>query len=250
LDLKNEVAIVTGGSKGLGWSIAYELAKAGSNIAIIYSPNGNYPEDKVLKLRDMGGTAEAYKANVTNPVEIQKVFENVSEYFGKIDILVNNAGIMRETLLSKMTEEEWDLTIETNLKSVFLCCKNILPYFFSQKKGSIINVSSQLAYKGGKELTHYSASKAGIIAFTKSLAQEVAQEGIRVNAIAPGPLQTDMTKPFMDNTNWVQNKKESVALGRLGTTDEVAPTVVFLASSDASIYVGQTLLPNGGGVML
>lgn len=249
-DLNGKAAIVTGGSRGLGLSIAKALTKAGADVAIVYPPFESYPEERVTELRATGRRIHAYMADVTRADSVHAMVDQVVNDFGKIDILVNNAGKMTETLLLDMSEEEWDSIIDTDLKSVFLCCQAVLPHMVKSRKGTVINIASQLAYKGGRRLAHYAAAKAGVIALTKSLAQEVASYGITVNAVAPGPLVTDMTRPFMQDEEWLKAKENSVALGRLGTPDEVAPSVVFLASSAAQLYTGQTLLPNGGGVML
>lgn len=248
--LKDKVAVVTGGGRGLGWSISKALVQSGAKLAIVYPPFESYPESKIEELRSLGNQAKAYEADVTDSQTVRKMIKQVVEDFGGIDILVNNAGKLRETSLIDMEEHEWDEIIDTDLKSVFICCKAVLPYMVEAKGGSIINIASQLGYKGGVGITHYSAAKAGVIAFTKSLAQEVISHGIRVNAVAPGPLVTDMTAPFIKDKDWLVQREKSVAIGRLGSPDEIAPTVVFLASPDASLYVGQTLLPNGGGVMI
>jgi 3-oxoacyl-[acyl-carrier protein] reductase len=249
-ELQGKTAIVTGGGRGLGFSISKALSNAGANVAVIYPPFEARPEQQIRELRQAGVRASAYEADVTNKESVHIAFDNIADDFGNLDILVNNAGKMSETLLVDMEEQEWDSIIETDLKSVFLCCKAVLPHMLRNRSGVIINIASQLAYKGGRRLTHYAAAKAGVIAFTKSLALETAADGIRVNAIAPGPLVTDMTRPFMKDENWLKAKEESVAMGRLGTPEEVAPSVVFLASQAASLYTGQTLLPNAGGVML
>ncbi|MEX2460478.1 MAG: 3-oxoacyl-ACP reductase family protein [Paenibacillaceae bacterium] len=249
-ELTGKTAVVTGGSRGLGLSIIKALAVAGADVAIVYPPFESFPKEAVANLETSGYRVRAYEADVTKRESVDSMVQKIIEDFGQIDIWVNNAGKMSETLLVDMDEEEWDDILNTDLRSVFLCCRAVVPHMISRKQGSIINIASQIAYKGGVRLTHYSAAKAGVIALTKSLAQEVAPYGINVNAVAPGPLMTDMTRPFATDDNWLHNKERSVALGRLGTTDEVAPTIVFLASSAASLYIGQTLLPNGGGVML
>jgi len=167
---------------------------------------------------------------------------------GKIDTWVNNAGIMTEVPVAEMSPAIWDETILTNLRSVFLCTRAVLPTMLAQGSGSIINVSSQLGLKGAPNCAHYAASKAGILAFTKSVAKEVGAQGVRVNAIAPGPLRSPMTDPFA-TPEWVAAKLTSQVLPRFGEVEEVAATAVFLASDAASLYLGQTLSPNAGGVM-
>ena len=174
--------------------------------------------------------------------------ETVLRDAGKIDTWVNNAGIMTEVPVTEMSTAAWDETILTNLRSVFLCTRAVLPTMLAQGSGSIINISSQLGLKGALNCAHYAASKAGILAFTKSVAKEVGAQGIRVNAIAPGPLRSPMTDPFA-TPEWVAAKLTSQVLPRFGEVEEVAATAVFLASDAASLYLGQTLSPNAGGVM-
>jgi 3-oxoacyl-[acyl-carrier protein] reductase len=173
--------------------------------------------------------------------------EEMIDAFGRIDILVNNAGILKKSPLVEMTTEEWDQVLAVNLRGTFLCTRYVLPHMLRRHHGRVINVASQRGQIGGIGVTHYSASKGGVIAFTKALAREVARENVLVNAIAPGPIATELNAPYMDE--W-RDRIHQLPIDRMGESDEVAPTAVFLASDDATYYVGQTLGPNGGDVML
>ena len=168
--------------------------------------------------------------------------------FGRIDVLVNNAGILSQSPLEEMPVEEWDRVMNVNLRGTFLCCRLVLGHMLERGEGRIINVASQIGRAGEPNLSHYSASKGGIIAFTKALAREVASRGVLVNAIAPGPISTGIMPPESEELE--EARKVALPIRRFGTVDEVAPTAVFLASEDSSYYVGQTLGPNGGDVML
>jgi 3-oxoacyl-[acyl-carrier protein] reductase len=174
--------------------------------------------------------------------------EAVQEAFGRIDVLVNNAGILSRSPLERMPVEEWDRVLGVNLRGTFLCCRAVLPRMLGRGDGRIINVASQIGQAGEAGLAHYSASKGGIIAFTKALAREVATRGVLVNAIAPGPISTGIMPP--ESGELEEAREAALPIGRFGQVDEVAPTAVFLASEDSSYYVGQTLGPNGGDVML
>jgi 3-oxoacyl-[acyl-carrier protein] reductase len=174
--------------------------------------------------------------------------EAVHRAFGHIDILVNNAGIFTQALVEHLSVTDWDRVLAVNLRGTFLCARFVLPYMLDQRWGRIINIASQLAYIGGQEVAHYSASKGGVIAFTKALAREVATRNVLVNAIAPGPILTDLLAS--ETEEWKAAKLAELPIGRFGEVREVAPTAVFLASDDATYYVGQTLGPNGGDVML
>ena len=196
----------------------------------------------------MGRRSGAIRADVSDEAEVTRMVEAVQRDAGQIDTWVNNAGIMTEVPVAEMSTATWDETILTNLRSVFLCTRAVLPTMLAQGSGSIINISSQLGLKGAPNCAHYAASKAGILAFTKSVAKEVGAQGIRVNAIAPGPLRSPMTDPFA-TPEWVAAKLTSQVLPRFGEVEEVAATAVFLASDAASLYLGQTLSPNAGGVM-
>jgi 3-oxoacyl-[acyl-carrier protein] reductase len=168
-ELTGKVAVITGGSRGLGLSIANALTTVGTDVAIVYPPFESFPAEAVAKLGALGHRVRAYEADVTKSQSVNTMVQKVLDDFGQIDILVNNAGKMTETLLIEMSEEEWDDIITTDLRSVFLCCRAVVPHMIAQKKGAVINIASQIAYKGGPRLAHYAAAKAGVIALTKSL---------------------------------------------------------------------------------
>lgn len=247
--LENKVILVTGGSRGIGTAIVYALAEEGANIGINYVKNKESAEQICENIRKKNGVkAIALKADVAIPEEVQEMVDTMLREFGKIDILVNNAGIAYRAKLVDTSVENWNRMLATNLTGVFLCTKAVLPSMLKCREGRIINIASQLGQIGAAERVTYSAAKGGVIAFTKALARELAPDGILVNCIAPGPIETDMLASAPEK--WRQAKKSSLPLGRFGLAKEVAPSVVFLASSDGDIYVGQTLGPNSGDVML
>jgi 3-oxoacyl-[acyl-carrier protein] reductase len=246
--LDGQVAVVTGGGRGLGRAIALALANAGADVWVSYRESAAAAHEVVAEIEALGRRSGAIRADVGDEAEVARLVETVLREAGQIDTWVNNAGIMTEVPVAEMSTASWDETILTNLRSVFLCTRAVLPTMLAQGSGSIINVSSQLGLKGAPNCAHYAASKAGILAFTKSVAKEVGAQGIRVNAIAPGPLRSPMTDPFA-TPEWVAAKLTSQVLPRFGEVEEVAATAVFLASDAASLYLGQTLSPNAGGVM-
>jgi 3-oxoacyl-[acyl-carrier protein] reductase len=246
--LNGQVAVVTGGGRGLGRAIAVALARAGADVWISYRQSEAAACDVVAEIAALGRRAGAVRADVSDEAQVNQLLETIRDEAGQIDTWVNNAGILNEVPLTEMSSAVWDETIAANLRSVFLCCRAVLPTMLAQGSGSIINISSQLGIKGGANCAHYAASKGAILAFTKSLAREVGPQGIRVNAIAPGPLRSPMTDALA-TPEWVAGKLSSQVLPRFGEVDEVAATAVFLASDAASLYLGQTLSPNAGGVM-
>lgn len=247
--LENRVALVTGGSRGIGKATVYALAEEGANVGINYIKNKELAEQICEGVRKKNGVkAIALKADVSVPDEVQEMVDTMLKEFGKIDILVNNAGIFAGSKLVDTTLEDWNRMFAINMTGVFLCTKAVVPSMLKHKEGRIINLASQLAQLGAAELTAYSATKGGVISFTKALARELARDGILVNCIAPGTTQTDILADV--SPEWLKELEESAPLGRLGNPKEVASAVVFLASSDGDIYVGQTLCPNSGSVML
>lgn len=246
--LDGQVAVVTAGGRGLGRAIALALANAGADVWLSYRESAAAAQNVVAEIAALGRRSGAIQADVSDEADVAHLVETVLRDAGGIDTWVNNAGIMTEVPVAEMPTSIWDETILTNLRSVFLCTRAVLPTMLAQGSGSIINVSSQLGLKGAPNCAHYAASKAGILAFTKSVAKEVGAQGIRVNAIAPGPLRSPMTDPFA-TPEWVAGKLTSQVLPRFGEVEEVAATAVFLASDAASLYLGQTLSPNAGGVM-
>ena len=247
--LENRVALVTGGSRGIGKAIVYALAEEGADVGINYVKNRELAEQVCESIRKKDGVkAIALKADVIIRDEVQKMVGTMLEEFGKIDILVNNAGIPSRGKLIDTSLEEWNRVLATDLTSVFLCTKAVLPSMLKRREGRIINIASQLGQIGAAERVPYSAAKGGVIAFTKALARELVQDGILVNCVAPGPIETDMLASA--SLEWKEAMKSSLPLGRFGRPEEVASSVVFLASSDGDLYVGQTLGPNSGDVML
>jgi 3-oxoacyl-[acyl-carrier protein] reductase len=203
----------------------------------------------VLEAIDAAGRRGLHvPTDVSEESSVASMVDRVYSEFGEVDILVNNAGVFGQFLFHDLTVEEWDRVIGVNLRGCFLCTRMVLPRMLDRGRGKVINVASQLGQIGGVEMVHYSASKAGVIGFTKALAREVSTKGIHVNAIAPGPILTDMMAE--ETEEWAARKLAELPIGRFGEVDEVAPTAVFLASDESSYYVGQTLCPNGGDVML
>ncbi|HYM97481.1 MAG TPA: 3-oxoacyl-ACP reductase family protein [Candidatus Sulfotelmatobacter sp.] len=246
--LENKIAIVTGGGRGIGRAIAEAFVAEGADVAIADQSPESRTGDLLATLRKNGRRAIYVQTDVSKEPEVKSMVERVEKELGPVDILVNDAGIFSQVLLHEMSSEQWDRVINVNLKGVFLCTRYVLPQMLERKSGNIINVGSQLGQIGGHEMVHYSASKGGVLAFTKALAREVSTKGVRVNAIAPGPILTDMMKDETDE--WRDKKLAEMPIGRFGQAHEVAPTAVFLASDDSTYYVGQTLGPNGGDVML
>jgi 3-oxoacyl-[acyl-carrier protein] reductase len=246
--LENQVAIITGGARGIGRAIAEAFVAEGADVAIADQAPESHAGELLATLRKGGRRAIYVQTDVTKEAEVKAMVERVEKELGPVEILVNDAGIGEQVLLHEMSSAQWDRMLNTNLRSVFLCTRYVLPQMLERGSGKIISVGSQLGQIGGHEMVHYSASKGGVIAFTKALAREVSTKGVRVNAIAPGPILTDMMKDETDE--WRDKKLGEMPIGRFGQAHEVAPTAVFLASDDSSYYVGQTLGPNGGDVML
>jgi 3-oxoacyl-[acyl-carrier protein] reductase len=246
--LMNKVALVTGGSRGIGEAIVYGLAEQGAIVGVNYCQNREKAE-KVCEVAQQkyGTEAMALNADIRVPQEVQSMVENLLNKFERVDILVNSAGILIFEKLIDTSLEDWNSIITTNLTGVFLCTKAVLPSMKKRQEGRIINIASDSALFGDPGLVAYTASKAGVIAFTKSLSREVAREGILVNCVAPGPIQTDMTKEISEESKSL--KLSTLPLGRFGRPEEVASSVVFLASPESSYFVGQTLGPNGGDAM-
>ena len=247
--LAGKVALVTGGSRGIGEAIVYALAEEGADIGVNYVKNKELAERVCENIRKKNGVnAIALRADVSIPAEVQEMVDTMLKEFGKIDVLVNNAAIVSRGKLVDTSLEEWNRVLNTNLTSIFLCTKAVLPSMLERREGRIINIASDIAQIGGAERSAYCAAKGGVIAFTKAVAHEVAKDGVLVNCIAPGGIETEM---FASNSEeWLKSKRSSLPLRRFGLPGEVAPSVVFLASSDGNLYVGQTLGANCGAVML
>lgn len=245
--LNGQVALVTGASRGIGRSIALNLASLGANVVVNYSGNEEAAQEVVAEIHALGVESVALKANVGNSEQAENLIKETINAWGRIDILVNNAGITRDNLIMRMKEEEFDSVIETNLKGVFNCLKAVTRPMMKQRYGRIINISSVVGVLGNAGQANYVAAKAGVIGLTKSSARELASRGITVNCVAPGFIDTDMTKELSED---LRGKLiADIPLARLGQPEEIAKVVAFLASDSASYMTGQTLHVDGGMVM-
>jgi 3-oxoacyl-[acyl-carrier protein] reductase len=240
-------AVVTGAASGIGAAVAHAYAEAGARL-VLADLNETRLATQADACRALGVRVETVVADVGEEAGAQGIVDRCIEAYGGIDILVNNAGMLTQARCTELTVPMWDDMMRVDLRSVFLCSRRALPSMVAQRWGRIINVASQLGIKGGAELTHYSAAKAGVIGFTKSLALEAAPDNVLVNAIAPGPIET----PLVDgiSASWKKMKSAELPLRRFGRAEEVAPTAVLLASDPGgNLFVGQTLGPNSGDVM-
>jgi 3-oxoacyl-[acyl-carrier protein] reductase len=244
---EGKVAVVTGGSRGLGRGIALELGKRGAKVIVNYQTSVDAANEVVQLIRDGGSDALAVQSDVSRYDAAQGLIKAAIEFGGRLDILVNNAGTTRDMLLAMMPESDWDLVIATNLKSAYNCSKAALKPMMRQTYGRIVNIASVAGLAGNPGQTNYSASKAGMIGFTKSLAKEVGRRNITVNAVAPGFVPTDLTAAVPENL--LAEAIKLTPLGRLGTVEDVARAVAFLVSDDASFITGQVLSVDGGLAM-
>ena len=244
MDLTDRVALVTGSGRGIGKTIALKLAEVGAKVVINDIGEVSYVESVAEEIRAMNQESLAVLGDVTSSSDVNNLVETVINTYGKIDILVNNAGITRDQLLLRMSEEDWDSVIAVNLKSVFLCTKAVIRHMTAQRWGRIINMSSVVGIVGNAGQANYSASKAGIIGFTKTVAKEVGSRGITVNAIAPGFIDTPMTRQLKES--WIEEIKKRIPAGYLGTPQDVAEAVAFLASEEARYINGHVLNVDGG----
>ena len=247
MQLEGKVVLVTGGSRGIGRAIAMLLAKRGTDVAINFAGNEAAAQATVDEIKALGRKAIMIKADVAVNAACVAMVDQVVQEFGKIDILVNNAGITRDGLLMRMKEEDWDAVLNTNLKSVYNCSKAAIKYMMKARAGRIVSISSVVGLMGNAGQANYAAAKAGIIGFTMALAKEVASRGITVNSVAPGFVNTDMTKVLPEKV--VENLKAAIPLAKLGEPEDIAKAVAFLVSDDAAYITGQTLHVDGGMVM-
>jgi 3-oxoacyl-[acyl-carrier protein] reductase len=246
--LAGKRAVVTGGAQSIGRGIAEGFVREDADVAVIDIQPDAAAKDLIADAQSIGRRLFYFRADVASDEQVAAAMMAAAAALGGIDILVNNAGIVSQHPVAEMPVAEWDRVLAVNLRGAFLCARAALPGMIAQGHGRIINIASQLGQLGGETMAHYSASKAGLIGFTKALAREVSHLGILINAIAPGPIETEMLAG--ESPDWVQRKLAQLPMRRFGQVTEVVPTAVFLASDDASYYTGQTLGPNGGDVML
>lgn len=244
--LKGQVAVVTGASRGIGRAVAIALAAEGAKVVVNYAKSSPAADAVVAEIEGMGSEAIALQADVAQTEQVEALFRAVLDQWGRIDVLVNNAGIARDTLLIRMKLEDWQAVIDLNLTGVFLCTKAASKVMLKQRSGRIINVTSVVGEMGNAGQANYSASKAGVIGFTKTIAKEVASRGITVNAVAPGFITTDMTADLKVGEEILK----TIPLGRYGEPEEVAGLIRFLAADAAAAYItGQVINVDGGMVM-
>jgi 3-oxoacyl-[acyl-carrier protein] reductase len=241
---EGRVALVTGGSRGIGRAIALRLAADGHAVVVNYSANSSAASEVVKSIESAGGRAIAAKGDVSDPEQVGQVFDLISAELGTVDVLVNNAGITKDNLLLRMSQEDFDSVIQTNLRSAFLCTKSSLRGMLKARWGRIISIASVAGITGNAGQANYAASKAGMIAFSKSIAKEVGSRGITSNVVAPGYIETGMTDSLSDNIK--KAASASISLGRFGQPEEVAAAVGFLASDSSSYITGQVLAVDGG----
>jgi 3-oxoacyl-[acyl-carrier protein] reductase len=244
MNITDKVALVTGAGRGIGRVIALKLAKMGMKIVVNDLGNPAPPEAVVNEIKALGVPATSILADVSSAAEVTRLVGETVAAYGRLDVLVNNAGIARDGLLMRMSEEDWDKVLTVDLKSVFLCTKEAVKLMVKQRGGRIISMASIVGIVGNPGQANYAAAKAGIIGFTRAVAKEVASRGITVNAVAPGFIDTDMTKGLKDD--WKEELKKRIPLGSFGSPQDVADAVGFLASEEARYITGQVLTVDGG----
>jgi len=245
--MEGRVALVTGGGRGIGQAIAVRLAKEGAKLAISYRSNDAAAEDTAELMRRIGAECETFRGDVASAGDVQALMKSVNEAFGPVGILVNNAGMRRDNLLLRMKDAEFDEVLATNLKGMYLCTRAVLRGMVRARWGRIVNVSSVVGLVGNAGQANYAASKAGMIGFTKSVAREVADRGITVNAVAPGYVETELTGGLPENIK--EQILDQVPMRRFGEPEEIAEVVAFLAGDGAAYVTGQTITVDGGMVM-
>ncbi len=244
--LAGQVAVVTGASRGIGRATAIALGAVGAQVVVNYARSSTAADEVVAEITAAGGSAIALQGDVSDPAQVDALIQATLDQWGRIDVLVNNAGITRDTLLLRMKLEDWQAVINLNLTGVFLCTKAVSKIMLKQRQGRIINIASVAGLMGNPGQANYSAAKAGVVGFTKTVAKELAPRGVTVNAVAPGFIQTDMTEN-LPNTEAIL---QMIPLGRYGQPEEIAGVIRFLAADPAAAYItGQVLTVDGGMVM-
>lgn len=243
----SKTILVTGGSRGIGAAVCERFAQEGWKVAVNYNRSKEQAEALAKQLVARGCDAYAVGADVSDRVQVEQMVKNVMERFGKINVLVNNAGIAQQKLFSDITDSDWNNMFDVNVKGMYYCCQAVLPGMIHSKSGAIINVSSMWGITGASCEVHYSAAKAAVIGFTKALAKEVGLSGIRVNCVAPGVVATDMNQNLTQQT--LDELKEETPLGLIGTPEDIANSIWFLAGEESRFMTGQVISPNGGLVI-
>jgi 3-oxoacyl-[acyl-carrier protein] reductase len=249
INLAGKVVLVTGGSRGIGAAVSRMMAKAGATVALTYSTRKKDAVRVGHEVARCGSECLIICSNVARPIDVQRTVKTVIDHFGRIDVLVNNAGVWKRGVIGRMSEHQWDETLDINLKGTFLFCNAVVPFMMKQKRGKIINIASTAGQRGEPFYSHYAASKGGIIAFTKAIAAELAPHGIIVNCVSPGWVYTDMTSRVLDDRRQIGPINKLIPRGRVGTPEEIAGPVLFLASDLADHVVGAVLNANGGSVL-
>lgn len=244
MSVEDKVAVVTGSSRGIGRAIALRLASQGARVVVNYKSNQTAAEDVVEQIRADGGEAVAIQADVSQFDQAQALIDQAKAAFGRVDILVNNAGTTRDTLVVRMSEEDWDLVVDTNLKGTFNCIKAVTRQMMRQKYGRIVNIGSVAGISGNAGQANYAAAKAGVIGLSKTIARELGSRGITCNVVAPGFVATDLTADLP--AQLIEEAIKRTPLGRTGTAEDMAAAVAFLASDDASYITGQVVAVDGG----
>ena len=247
MDLTGKVAVVTGGSRGIGRSICLRLGQAGATVVINYVSRSDAADETAEAVRQAGGQAAVYQFNVADFKEVQAAFKQIMADHGRVDILVNNAGITRDGLLAMMKEDAWDAVLNTNLKGAFNCVKAASRPMMKQRWGRIVNITSVIGFAGNAGQVNYSAAKAGLVGLTRSTARELASRGVTVNGVAPGYIDTDMTKDLSDEVKEIILSE--IPMKAMGQADDIAAAVAFLVSDEANYITGQFIHVNGGMYM-
>lgn len=248
MNSSSKVVVITGGSKGIGRAMALKFAEDKAHIIIVhYDPDESASSETLGILAQKGVKAESRKIDVSSFVDVEELFKDIISGFGKVDVLINNAGITKDTILMRMSEDDWDMVLNVNLKSVFNCTKAVIRSMVKQRGGRIVNISSVAGQVGNAGQGNYAASKAGILGFTKTIAREVGIRGITVNAVAPGFIETEMTASLSDQVK--ESYLQQIPLGKAGRPEDVAEAVYWLCSDAAGYITGQTIHVNGGMFM-